>query len=226
MEAPKTQLIVIDGGINIGKATQSDMLVNRLMNEGVLVGKMDFPRYHQNTIGHLIGDCIEGDTCQWDELDPRVVATLFAADRYESKAQIEEWLEEGRVIVFDRYVTSNMLHQGAKIEDIDRREEFLRWVEHLEYEIFGMPRPQLTVYLEVPPDDSTKLLQYLEDVGAAATGEEEKHKVHQAKVSECARYLSNLYGHWKTVPCIDEHGLRPRDSIHEDVYAIVSDYIR
>lgn len=221
----KNQLIVIDGGVNVGKATQTDILMNRLQNEGKLVGKMDFPQYHQNTIGHLINDCLEGKEKQLEHLDPRAVATLFAADRFESKAQILEWLEEGRIIIFDRYVTSNMLHQGAKINELDKRDEFFRWVEHLEYEIFGMPRPQLTIYLEVPPDESARLLEYVEDVGGQATGPEEKDKLHQAKVSECAKYLANIQGRWHTVPCINENGLRSRQDIHEDVYQIVSDFL-
>jgi dTMP kinase len=148
----KAKIIVVDGGANIGKATQADMLMNRLLNEGYKVGKMDFPRYNQNTIGHFINEFIDSDNVALETLPPKCFAILFAADRYESKKQIEEWIEEGRVIIFDRYVSASMLHQGSKIVDIDAREEFFRWVEHVEYEIFGMPRPDLTVYLDVPPN--------------------------------------------------------------------------
>ena len=111
------KLIVIDGGANVGKATQADMLMNRLSNEGYLVGKMDFPRYSQNTIGHFIRECVDGETDVFANLDPKLVAMAYAVDRFESKKQIEEWMAEGRVIVFDRYVSSNMLHQGAKVQD-------------------------------------------------------------------------------------------------------------
>jgi thymidylate kinase len=63
-------------------------------------------------------------------------------------------------------VSSNKLHQGAKIADGDAREEFFQWVEHLEHDIFGLPRPDMTIYLDIPPEDSQKLLEYIEDVGA------------------------------------------------------------
>jgi dTMP kinase len=160
------KLIVIDGGANVGKATQADMLMHRLSNEGYLVGKIDFPRYNQNTIGHFIRECQDGTENKFDVVDPKIVAMVYAVDRFESKKQIEEWMAEGRIIIFDRYVSSNKLHQGAKIADGDAREEFFQWVEHLEHDIFGLPRPDMTIYLDIPPEDSQKLLEYIEDVGA------------------------------------------------------------
>ena len=215
------KLIVIDGGANVGKATQADMLVNRLANEGFLVGKIDFPRYNQNTIGHFIRECQEGKEDKFAALDPKIVAMMYAADRFESKKQIEEWIAEGRIIVFDRYVSSNMLHQGAKMQDGDAREEFFQWVEHLEHDIFGLPRPDMTVYLDIPPEDSQKLLEYIEDIGVTIVNPEEKDRVHQAKVAKCASYLANTQNQWMTVQCVIDGKLRPREDIHEEVYATV-----
>lgn len=219
-----TKLIVVDGGANVGKATQADMLVHRLGNDGYLVGKLDFPRYSQNTMGHFIRECIDGDSNQFTDMDPKIVATIYAVDRFESKKQIEEWMAEGRIIVFDRYVSANMLHQGAKVHDGDAREDFFRWVEHLEHDIFGMPRPDMTVYLEIPPESSDKLLEYIEDVediGVTVVDPEEKSKLHQAKVSKSASYLANTQNQWISVPCMVGEKLRPRADIHEDVYAAV-----
>ncbi len=221
METAK--IIVIDGGANIGKATQADMLMNRLMNEGYSVGKMDFPRYNQNTIGHLLNDLVDKHPEAVKQLPPKALALLFAADRFESKKQIDEWIKEGRVIIFDRYVSANMLHQGSKIADVDAREEFFGWVQHVEYEIFGMPRPHLTVYLDVPPNESEKLLGYVEELGVVVTQMEDQAKVHQAKVSECARFLSAAERNWVTVQCLLDGGLRERDHIHEEVYKVVKE---
>ncbi len=215
------KLIVIDGGANVGKATQADMLMNRLISEGYSVGKIDFPRYNQNTIGHLIKECLDGEENTFEKLDPRLVAMVYAVDRYESKKQIEEWIEEGRIIIFDRYVSSNMMHQGAKVHDGDARNEFFSWVEHLEYDILGMPRPDMTVYLDIPPEDSQKLLEYIEDMGVTVIDPEEKDKMHQAKVSKCASYLASTHNQWITVPCVTDGALRLREDIHEEVYAAV-----
>ena len=207
----KAKLIVVDGGANIGKATQADMLMNRLINEGYKVGKMDFPRYNQNTIGHFINEFIDSDNAALATLPPKCFAILFAADRYESKKQIEEWIAEGRVIIFDRYVSASMLHQGSKIVDIDAREEFLRWVEHVEYEIFGMPRPDLTVYLDVPPNESDKLLGYVEGLGVKVVNDESKAKIDQAKVSDCAKYHTAVNDNHGIVLRVDNGKLRKAD---------------
>ncbi len=219
------KLIVIDGGENVGKATQADMLLNRLMNEGFQVGKLDFPRHNQNMVGRLVEDCLSGACGEMSGLDPRVMATLYAADRYESKKQIEEWMAEGRVIIFDRYVSANMLHQGARIEDVDKRTEFFGWIEELEYGVFGMPRPQVTVYLEVPPDETLKLLEYMEDLGGVVTGPEDAAKLHQSKVTECARYLSTTQQNWNSINCLSGGELRSREDIHEDVYRAVRPFL-
>lgn len=218
----KAQLIVIDGGDNVGKATQADLLMRRLISEGVAVGKMDFPRYHQNTFGHLLNDALKGEHGDFMALDPKITATLFAADRFESKKELLEWIEEGRVVIFDRYVSASMLHQGAKIDDADAREEFLKWLDHVEYEIFGMPRPDLTIYLNVPPEKSQKLLEYVVGIGAKVADVAESDRLHQEKVSACAEYLSTSREEWVTVECMaDADELRTREDIHEEVYQIV-----
>ncbi len=215
------KLIVIDGGANVGKATQADMLMHRLTNEGYLVGKIDFPRYNQNAIGHLIRQCLDDSSNPFATIDPKIVAMVYAVDRFESKQQIDEWIAEGRVIIFDRYVSSNKLHQGSKIEGGDAREEFFQWVEHLEHDIFGLPRPDMTIYLDIPPEDSQKLLEYIEDVGVTIVNPEEKDRLHQAKVSKCASYLAGTQNQWQTLQCVTEGKLRPREDIHEEVYAAV-----
>src|SRR6056297_1670142 len=215
-------IIAIDGGANIGKATQADMLVHRLMEEGRTVGKLDFPRYHQNTMGRLIGDCLKEDGEAFENMRPKVAASLFAADRFESKQQLDEWLAEGRTIILDRYVPSNMLHQGARFIDADERGEFFSWVEHVEHEMYGLPRPSLTIYLDVPPDDTHKLLEYVEEIGGTVTNPTDHEGVHQAKVADCARHLSTMYLPWVNVNCVTDDGsLRSREDLHEEVYQTV-----
>lgn len=220
-------LIAIDGGDNVGKATQADLLMRRMVTEGISCGKMDFPRYSQNTFGHLLQDLLRGRLGDYLSLDPKVAASLFAADRFESKPELVAWLNEGRTVILDRYVSANMLHQGAKIDDPDEREEFLGWLDHVEYEIFGMPRPDLTIYLEVPPEESQKLLQYVTELGAKEPDVAEVDKDHQEKVAACANYLRQSRDQWQTIQCLDEHGkLRSREDIHEELFGIVKKSIK
>jgi len=224
MEFHKGTLIVIDGGDNVGKATQADLLMRRLVEENIPVGKLDFPRYSQNTFGHLLQDCLKGSCGDFMSLHPKIAATLFAADRFESKQQIKDWLDEERTVVLDRYVSANMLHQGSKIDDPDDREEFLSWLDHVEYDIFGMPRPDLTIYLEVPPEESMKLLQYVVEIGAEEPDVAEADREHQEKVAACANYLRQSRDKWITIQCLDDSGqLRAREDIHQELFSIVKD---
>lgn len=222
MEFRQGKLIVIDGGDNVGKATQADLLMRRLVEEGVQVGKLDFPRYAQNTFGHLLQDCLHGRCGDFMNIDPRITATLYAADRFESKQQLVDWLEEGRTVVLDRYVSANMLHQGAKIDNPDERQEFFKWLDHVEYEIFGLPRPDITVYLHVPPEESARLLEFVTQIGGKVPDLAEADRVHQEKVAACAEYLSTSAQQWVRIECMDESGLRTREAIHEDVYQVVT----
>jgi len=222
----KAQLIVIDGGDNVGKATQADLLMRHLVSDGHAVGKMDFPRYSQNAFGHLLQEALKGEHGDFMNLDPKIASTLYAADRFESKQELLQWIDEGRIVIFDRYVSANMLHQGAKIDGADEREEFLKWLDHVEYEVFGMPRPDLTIYLDVPPEKSEKLLEYVVGIGAKNPDIAESDRDHQEKVAACATYLSTSRDQWETVQCMsDAETLRTREDIHEEVYTIVTKHI-
>lgn len=216
------KLIVIDGGDNVGKATQADLLMRHLISDGHPVGKLDFPRYNQNTYGHLIRECLNGQHGEFMKLDPKIAATLYAADRFESKHDLQEWLDEGRIVLLDRYVTANMLHQGAKIDDPDKREEFFGWLDHVEYEIFGMPRPDLTIYLNVPPEKSQKLLEYVVGISERVPDLAEADREHQEKVAACAAYLSTSRDEWVTIECMKDGELRTREDIHDEVYKTVT----
>ena len=111
--------LVIEGSDGAGKATQTDLLVKRLRDEGRRVKTIDFPRYRDNHFGKLLRDCLDGKHGDFLKLDPRITSLVYAADRFESSKQIRRWLEEGADVVADRYVSANMLHQGSKISERD-----------------------------------------------------------------------------------------------------------
>jgi len=143
-------LIVLDGADGAGKATQTKLLVDRLSAEGYQVHTLDFPQYTQNHFGRLLRECLDGKRGDFIGSDARLASTIYAADRFESAPIIREWLESGAVVVLDRYASSNMLHQGAKIHDTEELTNFLTWLDHMEHGVFGIPRPDVIVYLEVP----------------------------------------------------------------------------
>lgn len=220
----KAQIIVIDGADSVGKATQVHLLKERLEADGIAVEKVDFPRYEKNAFGGLLRECLDGKRGDFMALDPKIAATLYAADRFESKQELEQWLAEGKVILFDRYVSANMMHQGAKIDDPAERAAFLKWLEHIEHDIFAIPRPDLTIHLSVPPEKSEKLLAYMVRIGKKTADVAESDREHQRKVAACAGEIAAAQ-QWVPVECMDGDVLRTREDIHEEVYALVSKYI-
>lgn len=219
-------LIVIDGGDGAGKQTQTDMLVKRLIQDGVQVGTLDFPRYETNTMGALIRECLDGKRGDFLNLDPRITSTLYAVDRFETKPTIEEWLEEGRVVLLDRYVSSNMFHQGTKVADDAELKELIEWLEKIEFGILGLPKPDLNIYFHVDPEERIKMLQHAADKRENVMDLAETNLQHQKDTDETAQKIIGMTSGWSTIECMQEGKMRSRQNIHEEVYELVSGHIK
>lgn len=144
-----TPLIVIEGIDGSGKGTQAKALTDRLNDAGRRAELLSFPRYRETLFGHAIGDFLNGRFGQLNEVHPFLASVLYAADRYESKAVLLKTLEQNEVVICDRYVPSNLAHQGAKVSG-DERTELLKTIQRIEFEIFALPQPKLIVLLDVP----------------------------------------------------------------------------
>ena len=142
-------LIAIEGIDGSGKGTQAQALRDRLTAAGRNVTLLSFPRYRDTLFGQAIGDFLNGRFGKLDEVHPFLAATLYAADRLESKQVLVAALEQSELVICDRYVPSNLAHQGAKLEGRER-EELLRAIHRIEFDIFQLPQPRLVVLLDVP----------------------------------------------------------------------------
>jgi len=212
------KLIVIEGADGAGKATQTKLLTERLRGEGIAVETLEFPRYDDTFFGSYIKEWVDGIHGNFVGLDPRLSAILFAGDRFESRDLITGWLAEGKHVVLDRYVSANMLHQGAKIDEVENRGSFLLWLQRMEYEVFKMPRPDVVVYLDMPPETRHALLTTDErkpDLGHTETDSE-----YQAALYKCAQHVAGLEK-WRVVSCLMEDKLRSKDNINTELYGIV-----
>lgn len=146
----KGKLIVIDGIDGSGKATQTKFLENKLKKGGYKVKVIDFPQYYNNFFGKLIGEYLSGEYGDFIKTDPKIASILYAVDRFESSVKMKKWLDKGNIVLCDRYVSANQIHQAGKIKNRKERKEFLAWLEKMEYNIFNIPKPNLTIYLDVP----------------------------------------------------------------------------
>ena len=222
----KGKLIVIDGTDGSGKATQVAKLKERLAHEGVAVESLDFPQYYDNFFGKFIGECLAGKHGDWAKLDPKIASVIYAADRFESSQKIKQWLDEGKIVILDRYVSSNQIHQGGKISDEKERREFMEWLDTMEHNIFGIPRPDLIIYLNVPLAITQKLLANKKTRASKKylNGEHDQHEdnlehLEAAKQSGLQMIAEN--NHWQNIECTVDGELLSIDDIHAKVYEVV-----
>lgn len=150
-------LIAIEGIDGSGKGTQAARLKDTLLSDGLRVALLSFPRYQQTRFGRAIGEFLNGRFGSLDEVHPQLASLLFAGDRFESKPVLEAALREHDVVVCDRYIASNMAHQAAKLDEPERT-ELIRWIAQIEAEVYALPRPDLTLLLDVPARTAQQLI--------------------------------------------------------------------
>ncbi|MDD5731614.1 MAG: deoxynucleoside kinase [Patescibacteria group bacterium] len=222
----KGKFIVIEGTDGSGKATQIELLSERLKKEGLEIETADFPQYDNFSSG-FVAKYLRGEYGTLDEVGPYRGSIFFSVDRYDKSFDIKKWLDEGKTVFSNRYTSANMGHQTAKIEGKEKRDEFLDWLNHLEFDIFEIPKPDLTILLFVPPDIGQKLVDRKE---AREYTKGKKRDIHEAdinhlkKASEAFLYVAEKYG-WTVIDCTENGQLLSREKIHEKIYEVVKKII-
>jgi len=156
------KFIVFEGIDGSGKSTQAKLLINKLENKGCKAAMIDFPQHGAKSAG-LVDEYLNGKYGSSNEVGPYRASIFFACDRYDASFKIREWLNKGLFVVSDRYIGSNVGHQGGKIKDKKERRKYLKWLFELEYKIFGIPKPDLTFLLKVPPVISQEMTGKITD---------------------------------------------------------------
>ena len=142
--------IVLEGLDGAGKSTQIAKLKAMFLERGVESEYLHFPRFDAPVYGDLIARFLRGDLGSVEQVNPYLVALLYAGDRADCAATIRRWLDEGKVVIVDRYVYSNIGYQCAKIADDAERQTLREWILRTEFEEFKIPRPDLSLFLDVP----------------------------------------------------------------------------
>lgn len=206
----KGNLIVIDGIDGAGKTTQIDLLKQALVSQGQAWETISFPRYEDNLYGQLIRRYLNGEFGGIDQVNPYLMALAYAGDRVLAKPLIENWLDEGKVVIANRYVSSSKAHLGANLPE-DKREEFISWIDQLEYDTNKIPEPDLTILLDVDPSIGQKNVQ---------GGERDIHEDNIRHLAEAGRIylkLSKTEVNWKVVNCMDGNQMRTPGDIHKEL---------
>ena len=151
------KLIVLEGTDGCGKGTQTQLLIEYLKKQGLDVEKLDFPNY-KSPGAYFVEQYLNGEYGSAKEVSAKKASLFFALDRFDKRKEITKSLEKGKILISNRYVSSNAGHQGGKIRDPKERQNLLDWLYDLEYEILELPKPDFQIYLHIPYDIAQKLV--------------------------------------------------------------------
>ena len=218
------KIIVIEGTDCSGKETQSKLLETKLKDMNKKVVRFGFPMYDTPT-GKIVGGAYLGKPEIGDSyfkegavnVDPHVVCLYYAADRKYNMKEIEKYLNDGYYVILDRYTTSNLAHQGSKIHDKDERFNMYQWIDKLEYWLLGLPKPDKTIFLHMPYEQSLELKKNREFLD-----EHEKSPEHLKQAEEAYIELSQLYN-WDRIECVKGNTIRTVEDINAEILELVKD---
>lgn len=215
------KLIVIEGTDGSGKSTQFARLIQRLSGEGRKFQKLVFPQYQEESSA-LIRMYLGGEFgSRPSDVNAYAASAFYAVDRYASYKKVwGPWYEQGGLVLSDRYTTSNAVHQASK-EPKEKQGEFLGWLYEFEYDRLGLPRPDLTIYLDVPTEYTQMLMRGRETATGTHADIHEKDLNYLATCRETGRAAAKYYG-WTVIECVRNGRMRSIEDIHEEIYRHVA----
>lgn len=217
-------IIVVDGTDGTGKQTQTMLLFEWLKNMGKNVIKQSFPNYESES-SFFVKKYLNGDFGDIDALTPFQASTFFALDRFLTMKKYEEFLFNDGILILDRYVSSNLIHQASKIKDEKSRENFVRELEHFEFDNLNLLKPDVTIFLDLKPDIAKRLREKREILKAGT-----KQDIHEKNFE----YMKNCYeigiemakkNNWEIVKCFDDDNILTVDEIQNKIQIVVEKFI-
>lgn len=221
----KGKLIVIEGTDCSGKETQTKRLINHLNSQGEKVSTFSFPMYHTPT-GKIIGGPLLGKEYICDgwfpetatHVDGKVASLYYAADRYYNLPKITEALDNGDTVILDRYTYSNMAHQAGKLEDKNERLERYKFIEKLEFDLLGLPKPDAVILLFMPVESAKEIRAKRPE----KLDEAERDEKHLLLAQNAYLEMAELYD-FKVINCAIDGKIRTIEEIGEDVIKIYNE---
>jgi dTMP kinase len=195
-------LVAIEGIDGSGKGTQATLLAERAQVAGLDVATFSFPRYGESAFSALIADYLNGAL---GEVRPELPALLYAGDRLSAREELLQALAEHDLVVLDRYVASNLAHQGANAEP-ERRSELVEWIAGIEYGLYALPKPDLTVLLELPVARAREQVRLKSPRGYTQLAEDvlEGADAHLEAAADVYRDLAEADSSWVAVDAARE----------------------
>lgn len=216
--------IDIEGGDGVGKGTQVELMKKHLIDRGFEVAVYDFPQYHLTFFGDKVARFLRGEYGSLNEVHPFLASVLYADDRAEVGYKIRGDILDGKVVLFNRYVPSNLAHGGAKFTNMGEAINFISVVEQMEYQVHELPRPDLTLFLDVPAERARKMIATKgerEYVGGGNMDIAEADLTHQEKARIMYTWLCENRTGYKRIECLESGTLMSPEAIHNKLWAEV-----
>ncbi len=214
------KLFVIDGTDGSGKQTQFSKLKERFEKENIEYMEVSFPNYDSPS-SSLVKMYLSGEFGEHaNDVSPYIASTFYAADRYATyKTKFEEFYKNGGIVLADRYTSANMVHQAGKIKDPEERKKFISWLYNLEFEIYGIPRPNRVFFLNMPPKNSLELIKNRENKFSHTMQKDihERDENHIIDSYNAACAVAKDYD-WFEIQCVKDDQIRTVEDIHEEIY--------
>ena len=233
MTKKRGKFFVFEGIDGSGKSTQTKLLTKFFKKNGYKVEKIDFPQHGERSSA-MVDDYLTGKYGSSQEVGPYIASIFYAQDRYDASFKIRKWLDEGKIVISDRYLVSNIGHQGGKIRNKKEWEKYVDWLYNLEYNIFRIPKPDYTLILKTSAEFSLKLAHNITDKDKqnrrkAYLGSSKKQDIHEKDKSHLANALKSFLmvaekypRDFKVVECLENGELLPPDQINQKIIKIVS----
>jgi dTMP kinase len=216
------KLIVIDGTDGSGKTTQFHLLISRLKEAGFLVETADFPQYNTKSSGP-VEEYLSGKYGAANQVTPYQASLFYAIDRFDASFKIRQWLQEGKIVVANRYVSSNMGHQGGKIINPLERKIFFNWLYELEYKLLEIPKPDLSLILHVEATVAQELARQRrrEDWSGKNRDIHEESLDHLKRAEETYQEIARTFPDFKFIRCTRNGAMLDREEIANLIWLVV-----
>lgn len=219
---------MLEGTDGSGKSLQTQLLLDHLKSEDHDVEQISFPQYGKPS-AFLVEQYLNGEFGTAQEVGPYRASILYAVDRFAAAPQIRQWLSQNKIVIANRYVASNMGHQGGKIKNVDERKKYFDWNYDLEYTILGIPKPDVNIILHVTPKISQELVDKKGDREYLKGKKRDIHEDdlrHLADAEQAYLNIAKLYSEFDVIECVENNEILPPEHIHNLIWTRIIKHLR
>ena len=220
------KFIVLEGIDGSGKSTQLALLKNHFEKLGQKIATFDFPQYNKKSAG-MVEEYLSGKYGLLKEVGPYEASVFYAIDRYDASFKIKEWLKKGYLVLSDRYVGSNIGHQGGKIKNEKGQAAYFKWLYDLEYRIFKILKPTLSIILNVPPKIAYELCENSERRKTKKKDIHEDSLKHLDDAKKAYLHATRLFPNdFVVLNCMANGTLQSPQEIHKRILNILTEKLK